>query len=107
MTTDNWLATVEQSSTEQLKEWRHAIDSELQKREAKERSEARRKIRELADAHGIDLASLGSGAPAKKHDARYRNPDDQFTTWSGIGRKPKWVEQWLAAGKPLADLEIK
>lgn len=106
MTPDKWLASLENATSEQLKEWRQAIDSEIQKRQAKERTEARKKIRELAETHGIDLASMSPSGTTKKHEAKYRNPDDQFTTWSGIGRKPKWVEEWLAAGKSLADLEI-
>lgn len=106
MKPDNWLASLEEATTEQLKTWLQAIDSEVQKRQAKERSEARRKIRELAETHGIDLTTLSPGGTGRKHDAKYRNPDDQFTTWSGLGRKPKWVEEWLAAGKPLSDLEI-
>lgn len=34
--------------------------------------------------------------------ARYRNTDGR--TWSGRGRKPKWVVEALAAGKTLEDL---
>lgn len=33
---------------------------------------------------------------------RYRNADGQ--TWSGRGRKPKWVIEALAAGKTLEDM---
>jgi len=105
MKNDDWLASLQIAATDTLKEWRQAIDSELKKREARERAEARKKIKELAEAHGIDLATLapsGGGKPEPK----YRNPNDQFQTWSGVGRKPKWVEAWLAAGKPLEELAI-
>ena len=107
MTPDKWLASLEKATNEQLKEWQDAISSEMQKRQVKERAEARKKIREIADAHGIDLAKMAPNAPHKKHGVRYRNPNDQFATRSGIGRKPKWVADWLAAGNSLADLEIK
>ena len=30
-----------------------------------------------------------------------------WVTWSGKGKKPAWVEQWLANGKKLEDLEAK
>lgn len=105
MKNDDWLASLQNATTETLKEWRQGIDSELKKREGRERAEARKKIKELAEAHGIDLATLapsGSGKPEPK----YRNPNDQFQTWSGVGRKPKWVEEWLTAGKPLEELAI-
>ncbi len=34
--------------------------------------------------------------------ARYRNAEGK--TWSGRGRKPKWIVEALAAGKTLEDL---
>jgi len=107
MTPDKWLASLEQATGEQLKEWQNAISSEIQKRQTKERAEARKKIREIAEAHGIDLAKMTTGTTHKRTEGKYRNPNDQFSTWSGIGRKPKWVTEWLAAGNELADLEIK
>lgn len=107
MTPDNLLNYLEKATNEQLTEWKQAIDSEIEKRQSRERAEARKKIRELAETHGIDLASLSPGVTGKKHEAKYRNPENQFITWSGIGRKPKWVAEWLAAGKALDDLRIK
>ena len=35
---------------------------------------------------------------------RYRNPNDPSVTWTGFGRRPKWVAEALAAGKSLNDL---
>jgi len=41
-----------------------------------------------------------------KAAAKYRGPTGE--TWSGgRGRKPRWVTEALAAGKPLSDYEIK
>jgi DNA-binding protein H-NS len=105
MKNDDWLASLQNATTEALKDWRQAIDSELKKREGRERAEARKKIKELAEAHGIDLATLAPSGSGKQ-EPKYRNPNDQFQTWSGVGRKPKWVEEWLAAGKPLEELAI-
>ena len=90
-------------STEELQEARAVIDAELKKREAKTRAEAKRKILELAETNGIDLDVLAATAKGTK---RYRNPDNQFETWSGKGRQPKWVKAHLAAGRALSDLEI-
>jgi DNA-binding protein H-NS len=36
---------------------------------------------------------------------KYRHPVSN-ETWSGMGRKPNWVKNWLAAGRILADIEI-
>ena len=38
---------------------------------------------------------------------KFHNPDNQAETWSGRGHRPRWLEAQLAAGKTLADLEIK
>ena len=37
----------------------------------------------------------------------YRNPSDPWDTWNGRGRKPKWVQKWLAEGRSLEELEAK
>lgn len=39
---------------------------------------------------------------------KYQHPDYPDCQWSGRGRKPKWVENWLQTeGNTLADLEIE
>ena len=38
---------------------------------------------------------------------KYRSPTNPSETWSGRGRKPKWVEEHLAAGKSLEALLIR
>lgn len=97
------MIEVNTMSTEELQEARAVIDAELKKREAKTRAEAKRKILELAETNGIDLDVLAATAKGTK---RYRNPDNQFETWSGKGRQPKWIKAHLAAGRALSDLEI-
>jgi hypothetical protein len=38
---------------------------------------------------------------------RYRHPDHPTTlTWSGRGRQPKWVREWVEGGKSLDDLLV-
>jgi len=36
--------------------------------------------------------------------ARYRHPDNVNQTWSGRGRKPAWVVEWLENGGSMDDL---
>lgn len=38
-------------------------------------------------------------------DAKYRNPDDPSQTWSGRGRRPRWLSEALEAGRKLEDLQ--
>lgn len=95
------MTDLEKMSTDELKELYVRIESELKKRAAKEKAEARRKILEIANTHQINLADLAS------KERQYRNPDNQWETWNGRGRKPKWVKKWLDAGGKMEDLEVK
>ncbi|WP_336276679.1 H-NS histone family protein [Bartonella sp. CB178] len=85
---------------DELQEIRAQIDVELKKRQAKEKQDARQKILEIANAHGIDIADLIS---KKRH---YRNPNNQWELWNGRGRKPKWIKEWLERGYSLEELEV-
>lgn len=75
--------------------------------------ELRKKIAEYGlSAADLKLGTRAAGkqrsasAPATKAEAKYRSPNGE--TWSGgRGRKPRWITEALAAGKPLTDFEIK
>jgi len=60
---------------------------------ARRREEARRLVRRRG--------GLIEGAGPK-----YRNPENPAETWSGKGKRPGWVEAFLAEGRSLASLEI-
>ncbi len=71
-------------------------------------------IKAMALENGIPLESVlqelgsvrkSSGAKAKSA-AQYYNPADPSQTWTGKGRKPKWIEEALEAGKALEDFRI-
>ncbi len=37
---------------------------------------------------------------------KYRNPDDSSETWSGRGKRPRWLVALLKAGKRIDDFRI-
>ncbi|SMC29051.1 DNA-binding protein H-NS [Andreprevotia lacus DSM 23236] len=67
----------------------------------------------LASEKGFSLREL-LGEPEKpatpkakpKGIPRYHNPQNGNQTWTGHGRKPQWVVDFLAGGGQLADLKI-
>lgn len=106
-----------------LEKLRRDIDTALTKVEAVEKKAALAAAEKAAREFGFSLAQLKGVTAAKpatakpaakpaKPDARkkvapkYRNPADANATWTGRGRKPKWVEAHLASGGSLSDIEI-
>lgn len=83
-----------------------AIDSYEDRKKKAARSELEAKAKEM----GFSLAELvGDASKETKRRpvaAKYRNPKDSSLTWTGRGRKPKWVAEALSAGKTLSDLAI-
>jgi DNA-binding protein H-NS len=70
----------------------------------------RTKFRNLAKAEGVTIEELfGIKGPRKVRraaKAKYRNPADHSVTWSGRGKRPRWFNAALAAGKKEKDLLI-
>ena len=98
-------------SDDDLEALRVSVESEAKRRIVKQRAAVRKQIAELAEKHAIDLTTIaprstrkGDAAPA---EPRYRDPANEFNTWAGKGRKPKWLIDRIAAGDQLEDLEIK
>jgi len=104
--------------------------ADLQKQIAKLQTQAERmrkgsfdkaigQIRELMEKNGISIADLTEALSAKSKKGRrqpkapaaakpkYQSPSDPSLTWSGRGRKPKWVQEWVDAGKDLEKLLIR
>lgn len=74
---------------------------------------ARKKALAEADAvvrqHGYTIEQLLGKAPKSTRSIaapKYANPADPEQTWTGRGRKPKWIIEALESGKSLDDLKI-
>jgi DNA-binding protein H-NS len=97
-------------SLKDLKELQGKITKAISTFEDRRRKEALAEIEEIARAKGFSLAELtgNTAAPRKRAPAtaKYANPADKSDTWSGRGRKPRWVEAALKSGKSLNDLAI-
>jgi DNA-binding protein H-NS len=64
-----------------------------------EGGERRRRRRSSDGADGDDRR--------REVSPKYRNPDNASETWSGRGRKPRWLEERLEKGAPLEDFAIR
>lgn len=96
-------------SLKELKDLQSKVAKAVATFEDRRRKEALAEIEEIARSKGFSLSELaGISAPKKRAPAtmKYANPANQADTWSGRGRKPRWVEAALKAGKKLSDLAI-
>ena len=86
-----------------------ARQDELVKEKA---AKLREKINALVKAEGFGLDEVfgrtgGRGKPRGKVKPKYRNPADTAQTWSGRGKRPRWFNAALAAGKKEKDLLVR
>ena len=100
------------------------VQTEIKKRSDANRKTILRELQRIAKRRGFDLASLlavkkggtvaktAAGRMVRKDKRRkvapkYRHPKEKGLTWTGRGRKPKWVAEWLAGKGTLEQLAIK
>lgn len=53
------------------------------------------------------LIATASGTNSSRPSVQYRHPQATELEWTGRGRKPKWVEDWITQGGTLEDLKIE
>ena len=96
-------------SAEELRQLQDQIVRELKKREGQDLQKARDEIFAIAQRVGLpvkDLIATGGRGKGSTVAARYRNPGDTTQQWTGRGRQPKWVKEYLDSGKSIEDLRI-
>lgn len=100
-----------------LRNLQEQIKQEMKAREAQEVQKAREQILAIAQSVGVplkDLLATGGRGAASKGSAtkgntvavRYRHPDNASQQWTGRGRQPKWVKEWVEGGKSLDKLRV-
>lgn len=115
-------------SLTELRRLKQRVETEIKKRDDSARRDLLKKMQRLAADHGMTLDEVvgkkttgepkparrgrPAGAVAKpgrktgKVPPKYRHPENPDIGWTGRGRKPLWVQGWIAAGKPIDELLI-
>jgi DNA-binding protein H-NS len=93
-----------------LRNLQEQIKQEMKQREHQEVQQAREQILAIAQKVGVPLKDL-INAPARGTKTgtvavRYRHPDNSAQQWTGRGRQPKWVKEWVEGGKSLDKLRV-
>ena len=97
-------------SKTQLEELAKRVQSRSHELQSEQLAKARAKVAAFAKAEGYDIEELFGGRGRKKlrrkAAPKYRNPANHNDTWSGRGKRPRWFNAALAAGKKEKDLLI-
>lgn len=74
----------------------------------RERQELKQEIEAIAQESGFTVGELfsGSGSKRSRVTPKYQNPDDPTETWTGRGRKPRWLAAKLAKGASMEDFAL-
>lgn len=116
------MTEYESMSRKELMALRANIDKAIASVGDRERRDALKAAEAAARDHGFTLDELmplmggqrgrgrraaGAAGSGPVNAPRYRNPDNAEQTWSGRGRRPRWVHDAEAAGRSLSDMEIR
>ncbi len=109
----------------ELRRLQSKVEAEIRRRSESARRDLLKKMQKMAAEEGLSLNDLLDKAPTEKNStrkqratrktvakktgglpAKYRHPENAAIGWSGRGRKPQWVLDWVAQGKSLNDLAV-
>lgn len=96
-------------SLKELKNLQSQVGEKIASFEERRKKDALAAVEDTARSLGFSLGELlGSAGPRKRKPGqpKYANPANRSETWTGRGRKPRWVEAALKAGKSMDDLAI-
>lgn len=96
-------------SMKELKDLQAQVTKAIATFEERKRKQALNELEEKARSMGFSLSELTGVTTVRKRapaSAKYANPGNPSETWSGRGRKPRWFEAALNAGKSPEDLAI-
>lgn len=101
------------SNLQELIARKEAIDHEIKKAQDQRRAEGIEKVRAVMAEHGVVVADLrgsaigrtAGSAKGSKVAAKYRNAVTG-ESWAGRGKRPNWLRDALASGKPIADFAV-
>ncbi len=94
----------------ELKQLLESIPAEIKRREKDEKAQALKDLQAFAAERGFSLQDLlGEGKEkkvAKPVAIKYRHPEKAELAWTGRGRQPKWVAEFIGAGGTIEQLAV-
>ena len=101
---------VDKMSLKDLVDLERKVKSAIAVAKDRERTELKQRIEDLAKDSGFSVDELftrgRSAAKGRTVAPKYINPENSAETWSGRGRKPKWLVAKIAKGAEIEDFAI-
>lgn len=94
----------------ELKQLLDSIPAEIKRREKDEKAQVLKDLQALAAERGFSLQDLLGESKEKKVGKpvaiKYRHPEKAELAWTGRGRQPKWVVEFISNGGSLDQLTV-
>lgn len=101
---------LENLTLDELRKLQDDVQRLIDVRGQEELKRAREEILGIAQRVGVSLESLIAFSKDKKQGnkvaAQYRHPDDPAKEWTGRGRQPKWIKEFIEEGGKIDALRI-
>ena len=100
---------LERMSLRELQELELKVKKARATAQDRSRTDLRKKIETMVADAGFKMGDIfgGRGGKGRTVAAKYVNPDDPSETWTGRGRKPRWLNAKIQEGAKLEKFLIK
>jgi DNA-binding protein H-NS len=99
---------IELMSVDELWSFYELVGSVLAPKISAEKARLDERLRQLDLSKPKMVREIGRARrPYPQVFPRYRNPTAPFETWSGRGKRPRWLTAQLRSGKTLDDFRIQ
>jgi len=103
---------LDKMSLKELLDLEAKLEKAISNARDRERAEVKQKIEAIVQNAGFSVNELFGGNRAtvgkgRQIAAKYVNPDNRSETWTGRGRKPRWLTAKLDKGAKLEDFAVR
>lgn len=103
-------ANVDKLPLRELLTLQSKLEKAIPEAKARERAEVISDMRKLAEKRGFsdlrDIFGVKMGHKGRSARYKYVNPENRNQTWTGMGRKPNWLNDKLAKGADIANFRV-
>lgn len=100
---------VDKMSLKELQELEAKVKKAIAGAREREKAEMKLKVESMLAGAGLSLNEIYGGRGATKGKTvapKYMNPDNRSETWTGRGRKPRWLVAKLNKGSKIEEFAI-